>query len=66
MKKMTLTKKVLSLVLSLVMVFGLVPVTVFASETYPGKPDGMTVSGSEIVYIDNEENQVIWPSSKIS
>ncbi len=60
--KFRISKKILSLVLTFIMVLGLMPMSALASDAFPGKPDGMTVTGSAIETING---QTVWlcPSS---
>ena len=57
MKQITLTKRMIAILMSVIMVLGMTPMIAFASENFPGKPSGMSVSGSTIEELDGEE---IW------
>lgn len=57
MNKKSFTKRILAVTLSIIMVLGLMPMTAVASDVFPGKPDGMTVSGSAIEEING---QTVW------
>ncbi len=62
MNKKSFAQRILAVALCLIMVLGLMPMSVFASDTFPGKPDGMTVTGSAIETINGQD---VWlcPSS---
>ncbi len=62
MTNKSLTKSILAVALSIIMLLSLIPLNTLASDAFPGKPDGMTISGSSIETING---QTVWlcPSS---
>ncbi len=57
MNKKSYIKRIMAVALSIVMVLGLMPMTALASDVFPGKPDGMTVTGSSTETIND---QTVW------